>query len=74
MAATGLDGLDNGLRLVRSIFGCSLSQCHDSIETGVELNLNLAQGVLTHFIKADQRTLGADEVTNGDNRQYDNDS
>ena len=74
MSTTGLDGLDNGLRLVLGIFGCRLSQRNDSIETGVELNLNLTQGVLTHFIETDQRALGADEVTNGNNCHEDNDS
>jgi hypothetical protein len=42
------------------------------IETGIELNLYLAQGVLTQFIKVYQRTLGGDEVTNDDNRQDNN--
>jgi hypothetical protein len=74
MAATGLDGFDNGLGLVCSILGSGLSQCHDSIETRVELNLNLAQGVLAHFIETDQRALGADEVTNGDNCHDDKDN
>ena len=46
-----------------------LGEGNHRIETGVQLNLNLAQGVLTQLIEIDQRALGHDEITNDDNRQ-----
>jgi hypothetical protein len=54
------------------ILCCRLCQCNDRIETGIELNLYLAQGILTQFIEVDQRALGRDEITNDDNRQDNN--
>ena len=68
IAATSLYGLDDGLRLMLGILRRRLGQGYHGIETGVELNLNLAQGVLTQFVEIDQRALGGDEITNDDNR------
>ena len=48
VAPTGLYGLDDGFRLMLGILCCCLGQCYHGIETRVELNLYLAQGVLLH--------------------------
>ena len=69
VGTTGLDSLDNRFRLMLGILRRRLGEGNHRIETGVQLNLNLAQGVLTQLIEIDQRTLGHDEITNDDNRQ-----
>ena len=49
-----------------------LGEGDDSIETGIELNLNLAQGVLTQLIEVDKRTLGGDKITSNNHHKGDN--
>ena len=72
IATTGLNGLDDGFRLMLGILCCRLGEGYHSIETGIELNLDLAQSILAQFIEINQRTLGGDEVTSDNHHEGDN--
>ena len=58
LATTLTDHLDQRFRLVLGILGSTLGQGQQCIPTGIQLDLDLTQGVLTHLIKVHQRPLG----------------